>query len=273
MSQKVLERFQESTAKLDAMIHLLETNLGKNHSVSPFDAIRAKYGGAKAQAAAAPKEEQKASAAPADKAPAQKKEKKEKKEKQPKGGKAPAASTGPALSAELEFFNNSDLRVGRIVSAEVNECSDKLYFEKIDLGEGHLRDIGSGLQKFVTLEEMTREGSLCVVYANLKPRKLAHIQSHGMVMCASNADHTAIEIVRPPAGSKVGERVNLEGNPIGDAFSQEWQKQLNPKKKIMEGFLGFTKTNDAGEAIYNGARWSTSAGTFIPSGIKNGNVS
>ena len=53
-------------------------------------------------------------------------------------------------------------------------------------------------------------------------------------MCASNADHTAIEIVRPPAGSKVGERVTLEGNPIGDAFSQEWQKQLNPKKKIME---------------------------------------
>ena len=61
---------------------------------------------------------------------------------------------------------------------------------------------------------MLREGSLCVVYANLKPRKLAHIMSEGMVMCASNADHTAIEIVRPPAGSKIGERVTLENNPI-----------------------------------------------------------
>ena len=94
-----------------------------------------------------------------------------------------------------------------------------------------------------------------------------------MVMCASNADHTAIEIVRPPAGSKIGERVNLSGNPIGDAFSQEWKKQLNPKKKIMEGFLQYTKTNDAGEAVYNGIKWSTSAGTFSPLGIKNGNVS
>ena len=63
---------------------------------------------------------------------------------------------------------------------------------------------------------MTREGTLCVVYANLKPRKLASIMSHGMVMCASNADHTKIEIVRPPAGSVVGERVFLEGNPIND---------------------------------------------------------
>ena len=112
-----------------------------------------------------------------------------------------------------------------------------------------------------------------MVYANLKPRKLAHIQSHGMVMCVSNADHTKLEIVRPPAGSKIGERVNLEGNPCGEAFSQEWQKQLNPKKKIMEGFLEFTKTNDAGEAVYKDWKWTTSAGTFIPSGIPNGNVS
>ena len=36
-----------------------------------------------------------------------------------------------------------------------------------------------------------------------------------MVMCASNEAHTAVEFMRPPAGSKVGERVQLEGNPIG----------------------------------------------------------
>jgi aminoacyl tRNA synthase complex-interacting multifunctional protein 1 len=40
-----------------------------------------------------------------------------------------------------------------------------------------------------------------------------------MVMCASNADHTAIELIRPPKGSKIGERVSLEGNPVGDDFS------------------------------------------------------
>jgi aminoacyl tRNA synthase complex-interacting multifunctional protein 1 len=57
---------------------------------------------------------------------------------------------------------------------------------------------------------------LCVVFANLKPRKLADIMSEGMVLCASNADHTKVELMRPPAGSKVGERVVLEGNPAGE---------------------------------------------------------
>jgi aminoacyl tRNA synthase complex-interacting multifunctional protein 1 len=56
---------------------------------------------------------------------------------------------------------------------------------------------------------------LCVVFANLKPKKLAGIfniyvkgfESNGMVMCASNADHTKCEIMRPPEGSLIGERV------------------------------------------------------------------
>jgi aminoacyl tRNA synthase complex-interacting multifunctional protein 1 len=93
---------------------------------------------------------------------------------------------------------------------------------------------------------MTREGTLCVVFANLKPRKLAHIQSQGMVMCASNADHTAIEVVRPPTGAKIGERVTLEGNPIGEPFSQERQDELKSKKKqeAIAPFLGLLKTND-----------------------------
>lgn len=90
--------------------------------------------------------------------------------------------------------------------------------EKIDLGEGSLRTIGSGLQEFIPLEEMT-EG-LCVVFANLKPRKLADIMSEGMVMCASNTDHTQVEIMRPPEGAKVGERVTLEADPAGE-MSQE----------------------------------------------------
>jgi tRNA-binding EMAP/Myf-like protein len=72
---------------------------------------------------------------------------------------------------------------------------------------------------------------LCVVWANLKPRKLAHIMSQGMVMCAGNADHTQIEIVRPPEGAKIGERVSLEGNPIGTSWSADAREELKSKKK------------------------------------------
>lgn len=108
----------------------------------------------------------------------------------------------------------ADLRVGRIVECTRHPESAKLYIEKIDLGEGKLRTIGSGLQEFVPIEQMT-EG-LCVVFANLKPRKLADIMSEGMVMCAGNSDHTQVELMRPPEGSVVGERVVLEGNPAGE---------------------------------------------------------
>lgn len=38
-----------------------------------------------------------------------------------------------------------DIRVGKIVSCEVNPASDKLYNEKIDIGNGEIRSIASGL--------------------------------------------------------------------------------------------------------------------------------
>ena len=63
------------------------------------------------------------------------------------------------------------------------------------------------------------------MFANLKPAKLAGFMSNGMVLCASSADHSKVELVRPPAGSKIGERVQLEGNPIdGDPLSEEKEK-------------------------------------------------
>ncbi len=50
------------------------------------------------------------------------------------------------MTPELEWFNGCDLRVGKIVECEICPNSDKLYIEKIDLGEGQLREIGSGVR-------------------------------------------------------------------------------------------------------------------------------
>lgn len=109
------------------------------------------------------------------------------------------------LEEVWDTFSKCDLRVAKIVSCEPHPESEKIYREKVDVGEGELRDIGSGLNGYIPLEEMTK--GLVVVFANLKPRKLVDIMSNGMVMCASNADKTKIELIRPPEGSKVGERV------------------------------------------------------------------
>ena len=134
--------------------------------------------------------------------------------------------------------------MGKIVECKVHPDSDKLYVEKIDLGEEKgLRTIGSGLQPFVTLEEMT-EG-LIIVLANLKPRKLAGIMSEGMVLCAGNEDYTKIELLKAPEGSNIGERVQLEGNPtLGEPLGQAFEPIINPKTKTFERkFLPLLKTN------------------------------
>jgi tRNA-binding EMAP/Myf-like protein len=46
-----------------------------------------------------------------------------------------------------------------------------------------------------------------VIIANLKPRNMRGIKSNGMVLCASNEEHSVVEPLAPPEGAAVGERV------------------------------------------------------------------
>jgi methionine--tRNA ligase beta chain len=198
---------------------------------------------------------------------------KQEKPKQERGKKTAAVEAPPAVDEVWDVYRNCDLRVGRIVECSVHPQSEKLYVEKIDVGEpGKLRTIGSGLQQFIPLSEMTK--GLCMVFVNLKPRKLADIMSEGMVMCASNADHTQIELMRPPEGSVVGERIQLEGNPIlGTLLSSNYEAVLNPKKKYAERFLPMLKTSDGKEGLYNGVRLVTSKGVVVCHSLANSSIS
>ena len=74
-----------------------------------------------------------------------------------------------------------------------------------------------------------------IVMANLKPRPLAGFVSNGMVVCASNADHSKVELLIPEG--ELGDRLYLEG--FEELFSQgDLQPVLNPKKKILEKCAG-----------------------------------
>lgn len=52
---------------------------------------------------------------------------------------------------------------------------------------------------------------MVVVLANLKPRNMRKVKSVGMVMAASNEDHTSVEPIAPPAGAAPGERIFFSG--------------------------------------------------------------
>jgi aminoacyl tRNA synthase complex-interacting multifunctional protein 1 len=115
---------------------------------------------------------------------------------------------------------------------------------------------------------------LVLVVANLKPRKLAGFESNGMVMAASNQDHTAVELLRPTAGSQVGERVYLEGGKEFEGGSLEkLLPVLNPKHKILEKVLPGLKTNEEGEATFNGKKLVTKSGVIKAETLKNSNIS
>lgn len=190
-------------------------------------------------------------------------------EKADKGGKAKAkAAPGKAPAAErpLEDFSRLNIRVGKINKVWPHPSADKLYCEEIDLGEGAPRTIASGLRAHLKQEEM--EGQLVTVLANLKPRKMQGFESQGMVMCATGADGK-VELMQPPAGAKVGERVMAEGIEMlepDDKLNEKTGKA--PWPALMPGCV----TNASKQGTYNGAIWMTSAGPVACKSVASGPI-
>lgn len=84
----------------------------------------------------------------------------------------------------IEDFEKVQLKVGKVVACEKVAKADKLLCSQVDLGEGKLRTIVSGIAKWYTPEQMI--GKSVVVVANLKSAKLRGIESQGMLLCASD---------------------------------------------------------------------------------------
>jgi methionyl-tRNA synthetase len=97
---------------------------------------------------------------------------------------APTEST-PQIG--IDDFAKIDLRVAQIVLAERIPKADKLLRLEVDLGPMGRRQILSGIAEFYTPEELT--GRRIVVIANLAPRKMRGLESHGMLLAASDGDH------------------------------------------------------------------------------------
>lgn len=175
---------------------------------------------------------------------AQSQGKKSKKKEEP----APATETlGKGETAPTENPNALDIRVGRLVKVWPHPEAEKLYCEEIDCGEeSGPRQIASGLRQFYSAASEL-EGRMVLVLANLKPRKLVGFASNGMVLCASNTEHTQVKLVEPPAHAKVGYRVVFPG------FSTE-SMPLTPaqvqKKKVFEALAAGLKTDSQGRCMF-----------------------
>ena len=85
----------------------------------------------------------------------------------------------------IEDFDKIDLRVGRILTAEKVEKSNKLLKFTVDTGIDR-RTVLSGISKHFSAEQMVGKRVLMVV--NLVPRKMMGIESQGMLLFAEGAD-------------------------------------------------------------------------------------
>ena len=213
----------------------------------------------KPQKKAQPKKQEKAPTAEA----------KEHQQQQPKAKKEPAGKQPQQQPQEASAIDISalDIRVGKILKAWPHPEAEKLYCEEIDVGEDQPRQIASGLRPFYpSADDLI--GKTVMVLCNLKSRKLVGFPSHGMVMCASNADHTAVETMEPPAGAAIGERIMFEGYD-GEA---ETEAKV-AKKKVFETVAPDLKTNAEGICVWKGAISKTSAGPVKASkGMANAQV-
>ena len=144
-------------------------------SLKQLDAIIATLGGSgPAAASAAP-----VAAAPEiqNSAPAAAAPPKKKKAPVPVPSKKSNAPTPPQ-----PLYTKLDLRVGVIVDVWEHPDSEKLWVEKIDVGEAEPRQIVSGLRAWYTKDQM--QGKRLITVCNLKSAKLGGVASAGMVMCA-----------------------------------------------------------------------------------------
>jgi len=124
---------------------------------------------------------------------------------------------GEAISAEIgiDAFNAVDLRVAKIVNAELVDGSTKLLRLTLDVGEGPdpqgrpiLRNVFSGIRSAYAPEQLI--GQLTVMVANLAPRKMKFGISEGMVLAASHANgkvQPGIFVLEPLPGAQPGMRV------------------------------------------------------------------
>ena len=118
------------------------------------------------------------------------------------------ASSGPLsvnpIASEISFddFMKVDLRVARIINAEIVEGADKLLKLTLDLG-GEKRQVFSGIKGSYDPEKL--KGQLTVTVANLAPRKMRFGISEGMVLAA--ADEEGIYLLEPDSGAKPGQRI------------------------------------------------------------------
>ena len=228
-----------------------------HHSVEDVLNEKASAAMLKAAASNAPVVAKKKSAAASNKNKNQQKQQKKQKKEKKKKKAQPAAAT-------QSYFDKGDIRVGYVTKAWKHPEADKLFCEEIDVGEDKVRQIASGL--WGKVKQADFEKSKVLVVCNLPAKKTpGDFLSNGMVLCAQSPDGSTVELIRPPEGAKIGERVFIEGMKVEDSPPKDG-KWMN--KNLRKKFVVYFSVDKDGKVCYQGKPWMTSAGPVTAATLK-----
>jgi methionyl-tRNA synthetase len=113
-----------------------------------------------------------------------------------------AAVEGNLIS--IDDFLRVDLRVAKVMNAELVAGADKLLKLVLDVGELGTRSVFAGIRAAYEPESLV--GRLIVVVANLEPRKMRFGVSEGM-MLAAGPGGKEIFVLSPDSGAAPGMRI------------------------------------------------------------------
>ncbi len=83
----------------------------------------------------------------------------------------------------IDDFSKLELRVAKVIKAEKHPKADRLLVLQLQVGN-ETRQVVSGIATYYKPEDLI--GKSLILVANLKPVKLRGIESHGMILAASN---------------------------------------------------------------------------------------
>ena len=104
----------------------------------------------------------------------------------------------------IDDFTKIDLRIARIINAELVEGADKLLKLTLDIGDEQPRTVFAGIKSAYEPEQL--KDRLTVVVANLAPRKMKFGLSEGMVLAAGPGGKE-IWLLSPDSGAQPGMKV------------------------------------------------------------------
>jgi methionyl-tRNA synthetase len=104
----------------------------------------------------------------------------------------------------IDDFLRIDLRIAKVLKADIVAGADKLLKLKVDVGDLGEREILAGIR--AAYDPATLVGRLIVVVANLEPRKMRFGSSQGMMLAAGPGGKD-IFVLAPDSGATPGMRV------------------------------------------------------------------